>query len=558
MKTVLVLLFNDIGPSLAMVFLMLFAYHFPRFRRAERREFRIVFTLSIALNAGVLGLNVYNHFVLQWRFSDMRLWDIYWTVFYCSLATQFLGAMALLFRKAARLSGHGRRPFLARILRPHGRDAESARALAAILLLPLLSLAASLAMTYGVLPFALATYLIWLGLLLFYLGFIVMYLNYSADPMTLQMKLLGITLVLILSTMGLVALFVGETSASDYTRQAPLPERSTIRFTLNGSRSYDIRGARDAFDPDLGPEVDITYGRPRVVRLEFDFPFYAASYRTIHVLNGPMIYLGEGALENGWGGYNPQPAIAPLIMNLDPSRGGAVHVKSARDSATITWFRLPELGAANVNTIQLVLRADGTIEMSFEELSPAYGPSIEQLYNYTAASTTGGDPAPGGRPAPFPPRLTGIHPGAGPLPWSPSASRTACRGPEPAARRSSNRTRQASRATSMTGSGCSPRSPSGRASSCSFSSRFSSGPASSPRCGHCPAGCGKWNEATLAPRSGCSPAMKSVPCPGRSTRWWSPSVALNRASALWRRTPRTGSSFSAMTPPSTRTGVASR
>ncbi|MGA2766233.1 MAG: ATP-binding protein [Spirochaetia bacterium] len=418
-KTVLVLLFNDIGPSLAMVFLLLFAYHFPRFRRAERREFRIVFTLSIALNAGVLGLNVYNHFVLQWRFSDMRLWDIYWTVFYCSLATQFLGAMALLFRKAARLSGHGRRPFLARILRPHGRDAESARALAAILLLPVLSLAASLAMTYGVLPFALATYLIWLGLLLFYLGFIVMYLNYSADPMTLQMKLLGVTLVLILSTMGLVALFVGETSASDYTRQAPLPERSTIRFTLNGSRSYDITGARDAFDPDLGPAVHITYGRPRVVRLEFDFPFYAASYRTIHVLNGPMIYLGEGAPENGWGGYNPQPAIAPLIMNLDPSRGGAVHVKSAHDSATITWFRLPELGAANVNTIQLVLRADGTIEMSFEELSPACGPSIEQLYNYTAASTTGGDPAPGGRPAPFPPRLTGIHPGGRSAPLEP-------------------------------------------------------------------------------------------------------------------------------------------
>jgi hypothetical protein len=65
LKTVLVLLFNDIGPSLAMVFLLLFAYHFPRFRREERGEFRTVFALSIVLNAGVLGLNVYNHFVLH-------------------------------------------------------------------------------------------------------------------------------------------------------------------------------------------------------------------------------------------------------------------------------------------------------------------------------------------------------------------------------------------------------------------------------------------------------------------------------------------------------------
>jgi len=41
-RTVLVNLFNQVGPPLAMVFLLLFAYHFSRFRHAERREFRIV------------------------------------------------------------------------------------------------------------------------------------------------------------------------------------------------------------------------------------------------------------------------------------------------------------------------------------------------------------------------------------------------------------------------------------------------------------------------------------------------------------------------------------
>ncbi len=132
-----------------------------------------------------------------------------------------------------------------------------------------------------------------------------------------------------------------------------------------------------------------------------------------------MIYLGERVRENGWGGYNPQPAIAPLIMNLDPSRGGGVDIKSRPDSVTVTWFRLPELGAENANTIQLVLRADGTIEMCFEDLSPFYGPSIEQQRNYAAASATGGDPAPGGKPAPFPPLLTGIHPGGTTAPLEP-------------------------------------------------------------------------------------------------------------------------------------------
>lgn len=429
LKTVLVLLGSDIGMSLAMIFLILFTYNFPQFRRVERREFRFVVALSIFLNAGVLALNIYDHFVLQWRFSDTRLWDVYWTALYCSLGVQGLGAIALLIRKAARLSGRGPGGVLQRIIRPRGRDAESARALALIILLPIVAIGASIGMTYSAIPVPVATYVIWLGLLLFYLCFVVAYMNYSADPMTLQMKLLGITLVLILSTMGLVAVFVGETSAQDFPRTSLPPEHSTIRFMPNVSGSYEIRSVQRSFDADIGPRIDAAYGRPWVERLQFSFPFSAGAYGTIHVLNGPLVYLGERAPENGWGGYNPQPAIAAVIMNLEPSRGGGIHVKSLRDSVTITWFRLPELGASNSNTIQLVLRADGTFDMSFEELSPAYGPSIEQLYNYTAASTTGGDPAPGGKPAPFPPRLTGIHPGgrAAPLeeisftrdlPWS--------------------------------------------------------------------------------------------------------------------------------------------
>jgi PAS domain S-box-containing protein len=419
LRNVMVLLFNDIGLSLAMVFLLLFAYHFPRFRSAERREFRIVFTLSILLNACVLGLNVTNHFILQWRYSDARLWDIYWTVFYCSLAVQFLGAIALLFRKAARLSGHASRSFFSRIMRPRGRDAESARALGAVVLIPLVAVAAQLAMTYGKLPFSLATYLTWLGLLLFYFGFILTYLNHSRDSMTLQAKVIAVTLVLILSTMGLVAVFVGQAAASDYARTSPLPDRTTIRFSPNPSHSYDIRSGPHVFDPDLGPSVDVRYWRPYVSQLQFDFPFFSERYRTIHVLNGPMIYLGERVPENGWGGYNPQPVIAPLVMNLDPSRGDGIHVKSTGDSVTITWFRLPELGAGNANTVQLVLRADGVITMSFEQLASAYGPSVQQLYNYIAASTNGGDAAPGSKPEPFMPRLTGIHPGGASAPLEP-------------------------------------------------------------------------------------------------------------------------------------------
>ncbi len=418
MRTILVSLFTDIGPSLAMVFLVLFAYFFPRFRAAERREFRTVLAVVITLNVGVFGFNVYNHFILQWRFSDTRLWDTYWLVFYCSLALQFLGATALLVRKAARLSGRGPRSCVGKLLRPNGRDAEAARALAVVLLLPRAAVITSLAVTYRFLPFFLASYVTWSALLLFYLCFVVTYLNHSADPLNLQVKLLGVTLVLILSTMGLVGLFVGETSARDYPPPRLPAVHSALRFTPNQVNGYDVSRAPAAFDPDLGPRAHVEYGRPLAVHLAFEFPFFSRRYRLVQVLNGPMVYLGEKIRENGWGGYNPQPAIAPLIMNLDPSKGGGVHIMSGPDSTTITWFRLPELGAENSNTIQLVLHADGAIDMRFEELSPVGGPSTEQLYDYAAASTIGGKPAPGGRPALFPPRLTGIHPGGSSAPLS--------------------------------------------------------------------------------------------------------------------------------------------
>ena len=411
LRNVLVLLLEDIGPSVAVVFMIVFAYHFPRFRLAERAEFRIVLTLSITLNAGLLGLNSYSLFVREWGFSDTGLRLTYWPAFYCGLGVQFLGACFLLFRKAVRLSGRSSRSFFQRLFHPHGRDAESARALGTVILIPMVAVAAQLGMTYGVLPLSLATYLTWFCLLLFYVMFVVTYLNHGSDPLTLQVKLLGVILVLVLSTMGLVALFVGETSVKDYPRAVLPASHSTIRLMLNGRYSYDIRQTQYHFDSDLGPKVDIAYGQPDSARLDFDFPFFSGRYRTIHVLNGPMIYLGERLQESGWGGYNPQPAIAPIIMNLDSSRGEGVHLKSGPDSVTITWFRLPELGARNENTVQLVLSADGTIDMSFDDLSPSSGPSIEQQYNYMAANTTGGDPVLGGLPAPFPPRLTGIHPG---------------------------------------------------------------------------------------------------------------------------------------------------
>ncbi|WP_455381747.1 sensor histidine kinase, partial [Salinispira pacifica] len=411
LRTVVILLCGDIGPSVAMVFLILFAYHFPCIRNSERREYRIVIAASIGLNCAVLGLNIYDHFVLQWFHSDTSLWDTYWLAFYISLGMQFAWSIIVLCRKTVLLSRHRGRSVPDRILHARGRDARASRALSIILLLPVVSIAVSAAVTYRLISYSLANYLTWLGILLFFLAFVVVYLNHSADPLTLQAKLLGATLVLLLGTMGLVSLVVGEASGRDYSKP-PLPaERTTIRFSPNGRGGYDIASHEYAFQRDLGRRIDLSYGSGYSAELNFNFPFFGRYYRTVKILNGPLILLGARPLENGWGGYNPPPAIAPLIMNLDPRAGGGIYLRALDNEAVITWYQLPELGARNSNTIQCVLYKAGDIDFSFAEISPAYAPSVEHLSNYTAASTTGGDPSPNGKPAPFPPRLSGIHPG---------------------------------------------------------------------------------------------------------------------------------------------------
>jgi len=113
----------------------------------------------------------------------------------------------------------------------------------------------------------------------------------------------------------------------------------------------------------------------------------------------------------GWGGYHPNPAIAPLILNLDPSRGGGIYLDSQEDTLTLTWLRLPELGLDNANTVQLSLNRDGSFAMSLVELDPRGRYSSVQMYNFTMITPSGRNPGSRGGVAAYGPKLTGVHPG---------------------------------------------------------------------------------------------------------------------------------------------------
>lgn len=411
LKNLLVPLLQDVGPSGALLSLLLFAYYFPCLPKKQKREFQIVLSAALSVNGVMLVLTLYNFVFLERKLSYFRFTMSYYTLLYVTLVLQLMLVVFLLFRKAVLLSAGKSRSWWARLWKPLGKDAGTARSLALNLLLVIAAIGSYVSMTYGYIPLSLATYFIWLAFLLFYSSFVVTYLNHAAERSTFQVKLIGLMLIPVLSILGLVALFVGKATESDYAGQNLTPHQKTILLVPNRLGGYDIAESTLRFDTALGEKVEIRYGERKDFEIRFRFPFFSRGYRTVHVLHSPMIYLGRTIEEEGWGGYQPNPAIAALIMNLDPPRGGGIYLKNEADALTVTWLQVPEFGLSNSNTIQLALRSDGSFSMAFAEVNPRGRYSSVQMYNFTTATTTGRHPGSKGKAVAYGAKLSGIHPG---------------------------------------------------------------------------------------------------------------------------------------------------
>jgi PAS domain S-box-containing protein len=412
LKNLLIPFLQAIAAAVAAFSLLSFVYHFPHFQKPDRREYRIVRSLYILANLLVLGLTYYNFIYLKRQRSIIGFENTYYIFFYTILAVQFTLVVFLLLRKTVRFSTGKARPWWRRLINPQGKDARAAGSLALVLVLPAVVLGVYLLENRGILPPHLATYFIWLVFLLFYCSFVVTYLNHTVEPTTFQVKLVGVVLVFVVGVLGLISLFAGRAYQEDYLNKNLVSGRRTIHFDPNRFDSYTISAVPYRFDPDLGTKIDIGYDQSATVELVFPFRFYTDTHRTVQVLHGPMILLGEDAGEKSWGGYNPRPAIAPLLMNFDMSKGGGIYFKNQPDRLTVTWNELSEYGHSNRNTVQLVLHRDGNIDFSYKEIHVDSGYSPIQMYVYTSATVTGHHPGAAGEASPIGPRLIGIHPGS--------------------------------------------------------------------------------------------------------------------------------------------------
>jgi hypothetical protein len=138
-----------------------------------------------------------------------------------------------------------------------------------------------------------------------------------------------------------------------------------------------------------GSPLPVVDGGAHAVALGFPFPFFGRAYEEAfvhadgHVTFGAADPTGDpglGRLVDG------PPRIAAFLARFEPSRGGAVTARVEPGRAVFLWNAVPGAGQINRNTFEVVLHADGRIDLAWGALQTREG---------IVGLTPGGGAAPG-------------------------------------------------------------------------------------------------------------------------------------------------------------------
>ncbi len=201
--------------------------------------------------------------------------------------------------------------------------------------------------------------------------FIILFINYSPDFSTFRIKIIGFTLVIMLSVLSILSFYIGLSNNKSYKNETLISEKKTISYKLSEDGGYFVEEIPYQFDYFLGEKVQYNNENSRKkTNLDFTFNFYEKSYNSIQFWPTGTVLVGDP--EDGYfGGHFPKPAIVLLDMSLETDVvNGGVYVKKDNNKLTITWHKLPEIGYSAPNTFQLILRENGSIEMNYQELNP--------------------------------------------------------------------------------------------------------------------------------------------------------------------------------------------
>ena len=150
-----------------------------------------------------------------------------------------------------------------------------------------------------------------------------------------------------------------------------------ISITPTGAGFQIVSEDASALPPISNSGLRLELGDDKAVRIElpFEFTYYGKTYPGAYVhSDGNLTFIAPEASSNyrtyarAAGG---PPRIAPLFEDMDPSVAGEIRYLSTPDRVVVTWHQVPlwaETGVGNLQTFQLALGADNSIEFRYGDL----------------------------------------------------------------------------------------------------------------------------------------------------------------------------------------------
>jgi len=231
----------------------------------------------------------------------------------------------------------------------------------------------------------------------FVLTFIVGYVHYSSTRITVQVKLLAITLATVVTILASAfhAIYPTNISGTDLDKYRVNSTRANLVFLPQSDGGYVAESHNGVLTEHTGVEVESADYGYHPEQIGFEFPFYGSSHDTIFISSlgmagfddsstfppqsDPVVSMGQ--LDHPRGFFHAHPGIA-IYSGSPAQESGSLHVARTDSTFTVTWKNLFLSKYASVEdqpvSAQMTLTASGEVYFYYQNLK--LQPSFRGLY----------------------------------------------------------------------------------------------------------------------------------------------------------------------------------